>query len=65
MTVEQNEQTKREAIEEKITNLCRSAKRYSRYDPRYVKLHGQIDDALGVWETLVCEELLDNDAVVE
>ena len=64
MTVEQNEQSKREGIEEKITNLCNSAKRYSRYDPKYVKLHQQIDEALAVWETLVLEELMAADGVV-
>jgi hypothetical protein len=34
-------------IEEAITHVRETAGRYSRYDPKYVRLHAEIDALLG------------------
>ncbi len=40
----------RERLEDKITHLCKLARRYSVYDPKYLQYHAQIDEALALWE---------------
>jgi len=42
--------TERARLEDKIQHLSKMAQRYSIFDPRYVDLHRQIDEALHEWE---------------
>lgn len=48
--------TEVERLEDKIRHLCTMAKRYSIYDPKYLRLHGEIDEALEQWQLEVAIE---------
>ena len=41
--------TDQQRLEEKLGHLSKTAQRYSRYDPKYVRLHAQIDETLDMW----------------
>lgn len=41
--------TERQRLEDKITHLCNLARRYSVHDPKYLRYHEQIDEALDLW----------------
>lgn len=54
--------TERERLEDKIRHLCTLAKRYSIHDPKYLRYHQQIDEALEAWQL---EVLVENGLVSE